>query len=125
MPPYTGPAQAKLILENRQVFLFQNETVGAGTSSIACQLRRERGNFYPFGMSLELSFSGDPGAFEVDIQTADTDQNAKYVTINMITAGLNASFTGRVELPAFWAKYVRAKIVTLTNAVAVTVLLTR
>lgn len=125
MPAYTGPALAKLILENRQVFLFQNETVAAGTSSIAYQLRRERGSSYPWGISLELAFGGDPGVFEVDIQTADTDKDSNFVTINTITAGLNASFVGRLELPSFWAKYARANVVTLTNAVTVTVLLTR
>jgi hypothetical protein len=63
--------------------------------------------------------------FEVDIQTADTDAEVNYVTINTLTAGLNASNIGRLELPNFWARYVRAKVVTLTNAVAVTVKVTR
>jgi hypothetical protein len=125
MPAYTGPAQAQLLYENRQAFLFQNETVAAGTASIAYQLRRERGAFYPWGISLELSFSGDPGTFEVDIQTADVDTDSHFVTINTITGGLNTSYVGRLELPSFWAKYVRAQVVALTNTVAVTILLTR
>ncbi len=125
MPAYTGPALAQLILENRQVFLFQQENVAPGVASIALQLRRERGLFYPFGMSIELTFGANPGVFEVDVQTADTDDDAHYVTINTLTGGLNASFVGRLELPSFWAKYARAKVVTLTNPVTVTVLLTR
>jgi hypothetical protein len=125
MPGYPGTGQAQLIYENRQVFLFQNETVANGTASIAFQLHRVRGTSYPFGMSLELGFSADPGTFEVDIQTSDTDDDAHYVTINTVNSGLNTSFVGRVELPSFWAKYVRVKAVTLTNAVATTVKLTR
>jgi len=125
MPGYAGTARAQLLYENRQAFLFQNEIVAVGISSIAYQLRRERGAFYPWGMSLELSFSGDPGTFEVDIETADVDMDSHYVTIDVLNSGLNASYVGRLELPSFWAKYARAKVVTLTNAVAVTVLLTR
>ena len=125
MPAYTGPAQAQLLLDNRQAFLFQNETIAAGTASIAYQLRRERGASYPWGMSLEVFFSGDPGAFEVDIETSDVDEDAHFVTINTMTGGLNTSYAGHLELPSFWAKYVRAQVVTLTNSVAVTILLTR
>jgi hypothetical protein len=125
MPAYTGPAQAKLLYENRQEYLFQNENVTNGTASIAYQLHRERGAFYPWGISLELSFSGNPGVFEVDIETADFDADSHFVTINTLTGGLNTSYVGRLELPSFWAKYVRAHVVTVTNPVTVTILLTR
>jgi hypothetical protein len=125
MPGYAGTARAQLLYENRQAFLFQNETVANGTASIAYQLRRERGAFYPWGMSLEFAFGANPGAFEVDVQTSDTDDNAHYVTLATLTSGLNASYVGRIELPSFWAKFVRVQVVTLTNAVAITVLLTR
>jgi hypothetical protein len=125
MPGYAGTGQAKLLYENHQAFLFQNETVANGTSSIAYQLRRERGAFYPWGMSLELSFSGNPGTFEVDVETSDTDIDTHYVTINTLTGGLNSSYVGRLELPSFWAKFVRVQVITLTNSVAITVLLTR
>jgi len=125
MPGYSGTAQAQLLYENRQVFLFQNETVTTGTASIAYQLRRERGAYYPWGISLEISFSADPGTFEVDIQTADVDKDSHFVTINTMTGGLNTSYVGRLELPSFYAKYVRAQLVSITNTVAVTILLTR
>jgi hypothetical protein len=125
MPGYPGTGQAQLLYENRQAFLFQNETVTNGTASVAYQLRRERGAFYPWGISLEVSFSGNPGTFEVDIETSDVDADAHFVTINTITGGLNTSYVGRLELPSFWAKYVRAQVVSITNTVAVTILLTR
>lgn len=125
MPGYPGSSQAQLLYENRQAFLFQNEIVAAGTASVAYQLHRERGNFYPWGISLELSFGSDPGTFEVDIETADVDTDAHYVTLNTMTSGLNSFYVGRLELPSFWARYVRAQVVTLTNSVAITVLLTR
>lgn len=125
MPGYAGTGRAQLLLENRQAFLFQNETVATGVASIAYQLRRERGASYPWGMSLEISFSADPGMFEVDVETADTDDSAHYVTLITLTDGLNSSYVGRIELPSYWAKFVRVQVITLTNAVAITVLLTR
>jgi hypothetical protein len=125
MPGYAGTSSAQLLYENRQAYLFQNETVAAGVASIAYQLRRERGAFYPWGISLEIFFSGDPGSFEVDLQDADIDEDSHYVTVDTITAGLNASYVTRIELPSFYTKYVRVKLVTLTNSVTTSVLLTR
>ena len=125
MPAYTGPAQAGLIRDNQQKFLWNNETVAAGTASIAFQIERVNRSFYPWGISLEIFFSGNPGAFEVDLQDADIDEDSHYVTVDAITVGLNSSYVTRIELPSFYAKYVRVKLVTLTNAVNISVLLTR
>lgn len=125
MPGYAGTGLAQMLNYNQQQFLFQKETVPAGTASMAVQLKRIEGMAYPFGASFELVFGGAPGVFEVDIQTADTDQDANYVTINILNSGLNSANVGRLELPLFWAKYVRAKVITLTNAVSVSVMVTR
>lgn len=125
MPIYTDPNKAALLYEGAQAFMFQNEASLAGKASIGFQLHRQRGQAYPFGASFEISFSANPGAFQVDIQTADTDKEGYYVTIQSINGGLSASFVGRIELPNFWAKYVRSKVVTLTNAVNSTVMVTR
>jgi hypothetical protein len=125
MPGYAGTAQATLIRDNQQKYLFNKETVAVGTASIACQIERVNRSFYPWGISLEIFFSGNPGAFEVDLQDADIDQDSHYVTVDAITVGLNASYVTRIELPSFYAKYVRVKLVSLTNAVTTSVLLTR
>jgi hypothetical protein len=137
MPGYPGSGQAALIRENRQVFLFQNETIPAGTvnsASIAVQLERIRSLAYPWGVSFEIYFTdstgvtpANPGNFEVDVQTADVDENTHYCTISALTSvsSLNSYFVGRIELPQFWAKYVRVYLKTLTNAVNITALVTR
>lgn len=125
MPGYAGTARADLIRDNQQKYLWNNEAVAAGTASIAFQIERVNRSFYPWGISLEIFFSGNPGSFEVDLQDADIDQDSHYVTVDAITTGLNASYVTRIELPSFWTKYVRVKLVTLTNAVNVSVLLTR
>lgn len=127
MPGYSGAGQAALLRTNQQVFLFNNEPILSGTASIAVQLERISRSSYPFGASFQLKFSGAPGTFEVDIQTSDTDLDADYCNINTwnSTASLNTNNVGRIELPQFWAKFVRAYVKTLTNAVNVTVLVTR
>jgi hypothetical protein len=127
MSGYAGAGQAQLLRTNQQVFFFNSETVTAPTASIAVQLERISRSSYPFGASFQLKFSGNPGTFEVDIQTSDTDLDADYCNINTwnSTASLNANYVGRIELPQFWAKFVRAYVKTLTNAVTVTVIATR
>jgi hypothetical protein len=102
--------------------------VAVGESSIAFQLERVPNVVYPWGMSFDIAFSGAPGTFGIDIQTADIDQDSHYVTLNSLTTGgLNSSNVGRVELPNFWAKYTRVKVVSFANYATVTlsVLLTR
>lgn len=133
MPGYGGTGMATLIRENQQKYLFQQETNVTGRASIAVQLERIPRASYPWGVSFHIAFTdangnpADPGTYEVDIQTSDIDKDTQYCTISsLVGAGsLNASFVGRIELPSFWAKYVRANVVTLTNAVFVTVLVTR
>jgi hypothetical protein len=124
--PIYGSSQPVLLYENEQEYLFQNDTVGTGTSSIPAELRRTRGLSYPFGFSVELTFSANPGNFQVDIQTADTDLAANYVTLASITqASVNASYTGRAEVVATWCKFVRLNIVSIANSVAISAKVTR
>lgn len=128
MPGYSGSGQAAVIGQGLQVHLFDHDTVSVSESSIACLISRLQGSFYPWGVSYEIAFSGAPGTFEIDVQTADTDADAYYVTIASITTGaLNAGNVGRIELPNFWARYTRVKVVSFANAATVnlTVLLTR
>lgn len=119
---YPGPGQAVLLRKNRIAYFFQNEQVGAGLSSVAFQLARIDANKTgPFGASFQLKFSGPPGIFEVDIQTADVDEDGAYNTINALATGsLNASNQGQIQLPNIWTKFVRGKIVALSNAVNTT-----
>jgi hypothetical protein len=133
MPGYGGTGQATLLRENQQKFLFQQEPVAAGRASVAVQLERISRSFYPWGVSFQASFtdvngnSANPGAFEIDIQTSDVDQDSQYCTINSWTntTSLNANFAGRMELTTLYAKFVRAYIKTLTNGVYTTLLVTR
>jgi len=132
MPGYAGAGQAALLRNNQQVFLFQRERVGNGEASIAVQLERINRSHYPWGVSFQVYFSdvngvpADPGAFEVDIQSSDADVGIQYCTINswVNDTSLNPFFVGQIQLPSFYAKYVRASVLSLTNAVYVSVLAT-
>ncbi len=128
MPQYSGPGQATLIHQGDQKYLFSNETVFVGESSVAYLIDRNPGIFYPWGMSFDIAFSGAPGTCEIDVQTADIDQDSHYVSIaNLQTAALNSGYVGRIELPSFYARYTRVKVVSFANyaTVTLTVLLTR
>lgn len=78
----------------------------------------------PGGISVEVNFSADPGAFQIDVQEADTDTDSAYVTVGGATpssslTAVNAGFYGRIELWPLQCKFVRL-IMTTTPANAVT-----
>jgi len=128
MPGYAGVNQAALLRENRQVFAWFKETVPAsaanGSLSVAFQLERVRSVSYPWGFSVEVAFSGNPGAFEIGVMVADTDNPNNYIQWTNITQ-VNSTNVGRVDVLNSWAKYVALYCKTLTNAVLVTGQITR
>ena|SRR5271157_144541 len=126
MPNYTNSSQATLWRENQQPFFWNAETVAAGTLSIAYQMARVNRSFYPWGISFEVIFSGNPGAFEVDIMAANQDNKANFVQIGNITVTNNATsgaYVGRWDMPSnMWPKYVAGYLKTLTNGSVTTTL---
>jgi|SRR5277367_3148975 len=130
MPGYAGSGQAALLRENRQAFLFQQEKDVAGRASVAFQLERTMRTLYQSGVSFQLYFTDingvptNPGAFEIDIQSSDIDQDIQYCTASPLTGGasLNANFVQRVEIPTLNAKYIRAFIISITNPVYISLL---
>lgn len=133
MPGYSGNGQAQTIGPDRQVFLWDNDTVTAGQTTGSMSLAYGIGPldnaFYPWGLSLEAWFSGAPGAFEIDILGANVDigypNPGHYVQIGTITS-VNSSNVGRFDMPSnTWPRFVCAYLKTLTNAVQVTLQLTK
>ena len=136
MPAYAGQNQAIELWNNRQYYFWNNETVTAGTYpgslSVAFALQRINQSFYPWGASVEISFSATPGTFEVDIMGANNDLPGNYVQIGSITNTSATSITGtngfvyRYDMASnLWPKYVAAYLKTLTNTVTVTAQVTR
>lgn len=129
---YPGAGQASLLRANSQQFLIQNlaKATLVGQASIAVQLERiKMSYYYPFGVSIQVWFTdvngvaAAPGAFEVDAQTSDND--VQYSDAQGLTAVNSTSQAGRIELPWLWAKFIRVRVPTLTNAVFANVLVTR
>jgi hypothetical protein len=129
MPGYAGIGRANLLRENHQEYLWINETVPVGLStsqglSRAVQLERVRSSYYPWGFSLEAVFASAPGAFEIDVMVADTDNPTYFVPWTTITQ-VNAFNVGRVDVLNSWAKYVAVYMKTLGNTGLVSVKITR
>jgi len=124
VPRYPGTGQATLLYENQQNFFCYQERLTATMKTQAFQLRRVTRQAIPFGASVEVSFSGAPGTLQIDVQTADSDEDGKYTVLTSIAA-VNSSNVGRVELPSFWAKYIRLSVTTLTNDVLMTGMVSR
>ena len=121
---YEGPGKAKLLHVNQTCFLFQNTRVLANQSSVAIQLERENRGFYPWGAAIQVLFGGAPGAFEIDIESSEDDQDATYVSIVTIVA-VNSRNAGRAAIGFTWPKFIRATVITLTNDVPLTLWVTR
>lgn len=124
MPNYTSNAQATLLYENTQKLLWNNETVTPPQLSIAFEIRRVLSSYYPWGVAVEVQFGSDPGTFELDIMGAETDEKPNYIKLDSI-ATVNSSYVGRWDSRTVYPKYIAVELVTLTNAVPVTVKLTR
>lgn len=121
---YPGTGQAKLLNANHQYFLFQNHRVLATQASVAVQLERQKSNSYPFGAAVQVQFSGPPGVFELDVEGAEDDVDAMYVSIVTIVA-VNSGNVGRASVGFTYPKFIRVRMVTLTNDVLTTVIATR
>jgi hypothetical protein len=98
-----------------------DETILAGQASIAVNLQPGFEGMPPPMVTVELRFSGAPGAFEVDIQEADTDADAFYITPSnaayTVTAVVAATGIFRVDLSPTGGKFMRLFMKTLTNGV--------
>jgi len=115
---------------NEQRNLWANENVAEGELSVAFQISRVTSTYYPWGLSFEVIFSGDPGAFEIDIMGANSDNNFSYVQIGSITDASGSivagQFVGRWDMPSnIWPKFIAAYMKTITNAVKVNLEVTR
>ena len=74
-------------------------------------------------LSIELFFTGAPGAFEVDLQEADSYADPAFTFVsgssNKITAVIAATNVGRIDLTGIIAKFIRLNIASLTNNVGI------
>jgi len=125
MPAY-GDANFKIknFVPGNKIVLWNAEKPGKGTptaANAACQPVAVPSGPLPTCLSVEIEFSGAPGAFALDVETADTNAEKYYTKRTPPIAAVNAGQVARVEITNLVAKYVRLKMSTLTaNDVTVT-----
>ncbi len=105
------------------------EAVAVGEASAAACIDTGGVRTGPPSVGVELQFSGAPGAFEVDVQEADTDADAFYVTPTnatyQITAVNAATQIARADLSPTGGKFIRLYVKALANPVNLRAKLTR
>lgn len=113
------------------------ETVAVGESSIAVCFSKNPLASYPPSFSVELSFvsaatgaPAAPGAFEVDIQEADTDADAFYLTPASVNLTYQIKAVGnattevtRADFSPTGGKFIRANVNALETVATVNVIL--
>lgn len=106
--------------------LFNAEKPATGQSSVAVAIAPKEGRG-GLALAFEFIFPAAPGAFNYQIQGADTDTNGSYFTegsgtVNAVTAESDGTFRARVELHPWQAKFARVAIAQQNaNGVAVTI----
>ena len=80
MPAYGSAFSPVAIYPGDSQIVFNAETITTNEASIAVVLGGPYDWRSQSDVSVEVSFDGAPGAFEIDIQAADTDVAAAYVT---------------------------------------------
>jgi hypothetical protein len=123
MPVYI-PSGAIILNANQQFAVWAGDTVAANAKSLSVQLERQKSAHYPWGAAIQIEFGTDPSTFDVEIQGSETDTDASYVKLASITA-VNASFVGRYDMLAFYPKFIRLFVKTLTSTRVVTAIITR
>jgi hypothetical protein len=101
-----------------EVWSNETLTLPAQSKSQAIYLKRQAN--MPNCISIEVQFGGSPGAFQIDVEAADTDAEAFYIKVGTGLSTLGSGNVARLEIPSIVAKFVRLKMTTRTNAVAVT-----
>jgi hypothetical protein len=127
MPNYNTLASIPIpaVYPGDQVLLFNAEQPAAPQASQQVCLANAYDNTATQGASIELFFSGAPGAFSIQPQVADTDIDAAYIAEGAAITAVNTGNFARVELTAIKAKFLRVLLSSRTNAVNLTVKVTR
>ena len=133
MPAYGTAVPASLgIGEQKQVWSAESPVPGTtiAATSIPIALCNPPGQSQ--AVSVSIAFSGAPGVFEIDLLTADQDSSgpatgtaswANYVQKATVTA-VNASNVARMEVTGIKAKFCTLQLVSRTNSVSATAIVT-
>jgi hypothetical protein len=116
--PYI-PATVALIPGDLPQTLWNAEARVAGDFSPAVCLSK-KDESHPGTVSIEGFFSGAPGAFEIDLQTSDTDADGMYQQEGLGITVANSQNAFRGEFMSVSANFARVNLKSLGNAVNIT-----
>ena len=125
--PFLGDGRASLLRCGEQQQVWLNQAIVAGTTrSIAVQLEWVKsGFFYVPRAAVELTFSGAPGTFEIDVEFSESDVGITYVASGTTITVANATNCARWDLPDGNApKYMRLFAKTWPNPVTISAIVT-
>jgi hypothetical protein len=127
MPNYNTLAAIPIpaVYPGDQFLLFNAEQPAAPQASQQVCLANAPNASSSQSVAIELFFSAAPGAFSIQPQVADTDTDAAYIAEGAAITTVNAGNFARVELTAIKAKFLRVLLSSRTNAVNLTVKVTR
>ena len=137
MPVYgTQQATALFIGDQKQVWSAETPTPGATQAATSIPIALAALNSLTQSVSVSIAFSAAPGAFEVDLLTADADTSgatasaaanaaswANYVQKATVIS-VNASNVARMEVTGIKAKFAALQLVSRANSVTATATIT-
>ena len=130
MPNYPGTANAtttnttpplpQALYPGDSGLCFNAEQPAVPQASIAFALGSHGNDYTLQPVSVEGFFSGAPGAFEIDLQTSDTDADGMYASESTTITTVSTNNTFRAEFPSVKAKFARLLLKSRANAVNLT-----
>jgi hypothetical protein len=95
----------------------------AGAASVPVCIEPNAAKGVPPSVDVEIVFSADPGVISIEIQEANTDADAFYITPSYATYTIaarvqrGALFVARADFSPTGGTFLRIKATTITNAV--------
>lgn len=122
-----------LMQSGDSVLLFNAESPLTGQLSLAVAIAQAQGSGAQKAVSVEITFSGNPGTFQFNVQDSDTDAQDNYLNVpsggQLTTAtgpGNAGKYVTKTELVPFAGMFIALKCTTQNqNAVTVTAKVTQ
>ena len=109
MPAYSSTGNRIVLYPGDAQTVWSAEKPATGTSSQQVALSPNPAT-NSSAISVQLTFSGDPGTFEVDVQEADApdvDGSYNLISTSAKITSVNSAFVGRLDLTGIRADFIR------------------
>lgn len=109
MPAYSSTGNRVVLYPGDALTVWNAESPTTGSSSQQVALTPNTSTDSS-SLSVQVTFSGDPGVFEIDVQEADApdvDGSYNLISTSAKITTVNSSFVGRLDLTGIRADFVR------------------